>query len=691
MGSKISFCENRIQVVFEVADNGELYLLHMSECDFDETKIPEYCKRLFTAIELQTSGSNQEGHHGAKHTGTTCPTVLLYKSHEFINNTLGKELVFTLSNNVLTVLLHYQFISGAKVVRSYCEITNISREPAGLEYVSSFRLTGFEKEGAAPAKDKLSVMLPHNSWCRELDWKTYTLSQLGFDPINSFSLKRIAISNTGTWSTKEYLPMGFVCNKEASHSYLWQIENNGSWNWEISDTNSFLYLQLSGPGESENGWWKNLQPSETFTSVPAAVAITCGGISEAVAEMTKYRRKIANKNKPKATNFVIFNDYMRCLNADPTTEKLLPVIDAAYNAGCEVFCIDAGWYDIGSWWGSVGEWQVCESRFPGGFSKVFDYIRNKGMLPGIWLEPENMGLYCPAVTKFEDECFFMRHGKKVIENSRYHFDLRNEKVRKYLSDVVDRLISDFGIRYFKFDYNIDAGVGTEIDADSFGDGLLQYNRAYHNWIESIYEKHPDLMIENCGSGGMRMDYATLQHFTIQSLTDSSIYRDIGPTAMASSTAILPEQAAVWSVPMHDESENEIAFHMVNTMFRRIHLSGETYLLDAGKFDIIKKGVEYYKSIRSKIGSLLPFYPIGVANFTDDYICSGYQSENGKELYITLGRFGGEAEIIIPVNGEVKSLRIGYPTNTQAVIGNNGNNIVVNMPINSAVVIEVVIK
>lgn len=38
---------------------------------------------------------------------------------------------------------------------------------------------------------------------------------------------------------------------------------------------------------------------------------------------------------------VIFNDYMNCLWGHPTAEEEFPLIDAAAEAGCEYFCIDA--------------------------------------------------------------------------------------------------------------------------------------------------------------------------------------------------------------------------------------------------------------------------------------------------------------------------------------------------------------
>ena len=133
------------------------------------------------------------------------------------------------------------------------------------------------------------------------------------------------------------------------------------------------------------------------------------------------------------------------------------------------------------------------------------------MVPGIWLEPEVMGVNCPLVEEFRD-CFFMRHGRPVITRGRYQLDFRHPKVIAHLNGVVDRLTRDYGIGYFKFDYNIEPGVGTETGADSFGDGLLSHNRAFLDWIDSLYARHPGLQIENCASGGMRMHLANCKEF-----------------------------------------------------------------------------------------------------------------------------------------------------------------------------------
>ena len=371
----LEFCRNGLYLQFCLNDENGLLVDHIGT---EKSGIAP--NRFFTPAEVFVTGENPDDHHGAKHTGCN---LLKYESHDETES----GLVFVLNNGKIRVHQHYDFCGDIRGIRSYATVENISGEKIGLEYASSFCLYGF---------DMSKLWLCHNAWCRELQWCGYRPQELGYHHISSFSTKRIAVSNTGTWSTKEYMPMGIIEN-EAEYIF-WQIENNGSWNFEISDIQDQNYLKLSGPSEQENGWWKELGPGETFETVKATICFE-KTMDSVLGEMTKYRRTLAYRSEKDAGLPVIFNDYMMCLWADPTTEKERPVIDAAARIGAEIYCMDAGWYADGTWWETVGEWKVVEKRFPNGMREVFDYIREKGMKPGIWLEPEGMGVNCPIDRK----------------------------------------------------------------------------------------------------------------------------------------------------------------------------------------------------------------------------------------------------------------------------------------------------
>jgi len=639
MHQQISIEENGIHLIIEVAEDGDVHLLHFSPNPYSQSTQQDNAKNRFRMVELQVSGENQDDHHGMKHTGTTPGGHLKYVGHRDYCTRYGHKLEIEMEACGLRAVSHLQFFDDIPVIRSWTEVINIGAAARGMEYISSFALTGIDKEGSQGWAEKSRLHIGHNTWYGEAQWRQYSLTELGLYPATDFSMKPIRINNTGTWSTCEYLPMGCYENTEVGTSLIWQIENNGSWHWEIGDVpGGHLYLQLSGPTEAENHWWKNLLPGKSFTSVPIAVGVVSEGFDKAVGELTKYRRAIRRPNEDDEKLPVIFNDYMNCLFGDPTTEKLLPLIDAAAEAGCEYFCIDCGWYSDGYWWDGVGEWLPSKVRFPNGIKEPLDYIRSRGMIPGLWLELEVMGIRCPLADQVPNDWFFMRHGNRVIDHGRYQLDYRNPAVREHADEVVDRLVNEYGAGYIKMDYNIDAGIGTEIGADSFGDGLLGHNRAYLAWLDSLFMRYPDLVIENCGSGGMRMDYALLERYSIQSSSDQTDYRKNAVIAASCPSAVTPEQCAVWSYPLRDGDREETIFNMVNAMLLRIHQSGHLAELSTERFALVKEGIACYKSIRSDIKTGIPFWPLGLPTFTDGWISLGLNC--GDKFYLAVWRLDG---------------------------------------------------
>lgn len=649
----LDYSQNGIYAVFEITEDKTVALRHfLNKKEGEKEKNLKWC----SVADVHISGGNPNDHHGGKHTGVSSLETLKYAEHKYYENGDGNKLEFYLTDGKIEVVVNYQFYKGISAVRVWTVVKNISDSPVGLEYVSSFSYTGLENNNP-------KIYMPHNAWVREVNWKEYSLSDLGFDRNSKFSSKRISASNTGTWSTKEYLPMAVY--EDTGSALMWQIENNGSWQWEISDIDDMLYLKVSGPTEQENQWYKELMPNESFESVKMSVAVG-EDFDNTLCEMTKYRRKICKTNEQNSKFPVIFNDYMHCLWADPTTEKMIPVIDKACEAGAEYYCMDAGWYADGTWWETVGEWQPIDRRFPGGIKEVFDYIKSKGMVPGIWLEIEVMGINCPILSQFDDECFFMRHGKKVIDHGRYQLDFRNEKVRAFATSVVDRVVKEYGVGYIKTDYNIDAGAGTEVDADSFGDGLLSHNRAYLKWVEEITEKYPDLIIENCSSGGMRMDYALLSKKHIQSVSDQEDYVHTAYIAAAAPTAVIPEQSAIWSYPLKDSDENATVFNMVGPMLQRMHLAGDIVNLTEENFALVKEGIECYKAIREDINDSLAFYPLGIPKYGDGWLCLGFKGKNRTR--IAVWRLNGEEKTIeIPLKFSCDTPKVCYPCKNKCSI------------------------
>ncbi len=159
----------------------------------------------------------------------------------------------------------------------------------------------------------------------------------------------------------------------------------------------------------------------------------------------------------------------------------------------------------------------------------------------------------PVVDRLPAAAFLQRGKQRIVEHGRFHLDLRRPEAVAHLDAVVERLIDEHGIGYFKLDYNINPGAGTDRDADSVGDGLLRHNRAHLAWLDGLLDRHPDLVWENCGSGAMRSDFALLSRLQLQSTSDQQDYLKYPPIAAAAPVLTLPEQAANWAYP---QPENE---------------------------------------------------------------------------------------------------------------------------------------
>ncbi|MEU4240800.1 glycoside hydrolase family 36 protein [Actinoplanes sp. NPDC026619] len=496
---------------------------------------------------------------------------------------------------------------------------------------------------AEAAVDRLDLVSGDGEWLGEGRWSRRPLRD-GLVPDLNLPLHgqdgrgRIARVATGTWSTGTHLPAGALVDRESGATWLWQIEHNGPWRWEVGERLGGAYLALLGPTDLDHQWQQRLEPGESFTTVPVSIARSPGGLDGAVAAMTAHRRHLVRPHPAPATALVpaqvattasvpatatatvVFNDYMNTLMGDPTTAKLLPLVDAAAGVGAEVFCVDAGWYDNdAAWWDSVGEWQPSQTRFPRGIEEVIARIRGHGMVAGLWLEPEVIGVRSPMQDKLPPAAFLQRGGVRLVEHGRYHLDLRHPAAVAHLDEVVDRLVEQFGVGYFKLDYNIDPGAGTDVGGESAGAGLLGHNRAHLDWLDRVLDRHPGLILENCASGGMRADYALLARMQLQSTSDQQDWRRYPPIAVAAPLSILPEQAASWAYPQPEMSAEEAAFTLVTGLSGRLYLSGRLDGMTGPQRQHVRDAVDTYRAIRDDVARAVPSWPHGLPGWDDTWL------------------------------------------------------------------------
>ncbi|MEU1510787.1 glycoside hydrolase family 36 protein [Streptomyces sp. NPDC005811] len=623
-----------------VADSAGAVRLGVAGQDWD---------RLSPLVEVTVTGHGRTW-SGERFVDTTVGGRLAHRGRETVADGDRVTTTIRLKDPVTGLAAEIALMTGpgAGHLRSQVRLVNEGETPLRLESVSSLALGGLLDTGGPPDTGGSPTAGPtlhwaDNDWLAECRWRRAPFREQVV-PLNRSAHGHegrgcFERSSQGSWSTGRHLPLAALTDP-AGRAWLWQIESSAGWRYETGEREGAAYVALFGPDDAHHQWHETLAPGQEFTTVPAVlVGSRTGGLDAAFGELTSYRRRTRRPHPDHTALPVIYNDYMNTLMGDPTTDKLLPLVAAAASAGAEVFVVDAGWYDDDAqgWWDAVGAWEPSGRRFPGGIREVLDAVVRHGMTPGLWLEPEVVGVRSPLARTLPPEAFFRRGGVRVTEHGRHHLDLRHPAARAHLDRVVDRIVGDWGVGYLKLDYNVNIGAGTENGTESAGAGLLGHHRAHLDWLGSLLDRYPGLVLENCASGGLRMDHAQLAVTQVQSTSDQQDPARYPPIAAAAATAVTPEQAAVWAYPQPHFTPDEIAFTLTGALQGRIHLSGFLDRMSPEQSALVRSAVSAYKTLRPEIPAALPFWPLGLPAWEDTWLAAGLRGPAGAATWLTVWR------------------------------------------------------
>jgi alpha-galactosidase len=182
----------------------------------------------------------------------------------------------------------------------------------------------------------------------------------------------------------------------------------------------------------------------------------------------------------------------------------------------ELFWIDAGWYsgcgwdkENGEWPQNVGNWTIDKERFPNGFKPVSDAAHAAGAKLMVWFEPERV----QKGTQIYNE-----HPKwlQSLPNSdSYLYDLGNPDARLWLTNYFTDFFKKEGVDYYRQDFNFDPmPYWKKNDSpDRVGISEAKYIEGLYAFWDSLLVRFPNMIIDNCASGGRRIDLETTSRST----------------------------------------------------------------------------------------------------------------------------------------------------------------------------------
>ena len=288
-------------------------------------------------------------------------------------------------------------------------------------------------------------------------------------------------------------------------------------------------------------------------------------------------------------------------------DKICAMIDDAASLGVELFVLDDGWYgnkyprnatDAG-----LGDWQVNKAKLPRGLGYLAEYAKKKGLQFGLWVEPEMVNPKSGLAEKHPEWIVKTDRYTPYLERNQWLLDLTNPEVQDFIVKTIDDIlaVSD-NLTYIKWDANRYANnVGSSyLPSDKQSHFWYEYVNGLYSVYDRIREKHPNIMIQACSSGGGRADFGALKYHDEFWPSDNTnavdrIYIQHGESmffpsmAIASHVSAVPNQQTGMTLPLK--------FRFDVAMSGRFGMELQPKNMTDKELEFAKNAIEVYKRIR----------------------------------------------------------------------------------------------
>ena len=175
---------------------------------------------------------------------------------------------------------------------------------------------------------------------------------------------------------------------------------------------------------------------------------------------------------------------------------------------------DAAWYDTsgsGDWRTSVGDWKVDASKYPSGLGSISEYLdeQDVGML--LWYEPERV----PAQSELCKTTLATEGSERWLiapqnGGNDYLWNMGDDAAREFMTDYIATSLLANGVSFYRQDFNIDPKAYWEYADRAYYDGRIGFAENHYvvgeyAFLDGLKRRIPDLLIDNCASGGRRIE------------------------------------------------------------------------------------------------------------------------------------------------------------------------------------------
>lgn len=503
------------------------------------------------------------------------------------------------------VLHTVTYRKGEKGIEVDTSFINRTGDNVTLDMITSFSLDNLSPLQTDDAPYKLRLHRFRGGWSLEGKHEEDTIERLNLEGTWHRGIpesERYGVR--GSFPVKRWFPFG--CVEDVEHQVYWavQLGSNSSWQMELTKDGDCYSLSGGLSDREFGGWWKDIKDGETFILPKAYISVSDQSLWDVCQNITEMFQKYVDFQPETEQKLpLIFNEW--CTSwGNPTHESMIALADKLKNLPFSYLVIDAGWSQKQTQdndpQGGNGEWECDLVKFPHGLRTLSEQVAERGIRLGIWMEFEVTTAGSAVHSGNYDHMHLQRNGHVIqTGNIRRFWDFRQPEVVEYLKRKVIDFIRENEIYYLKVDYNGSIGSGCD-GAESPGEGLREQMQAVYRFFETIRRELPELVIENCASGGHRLEPSMMGITAMSSFSDAHECQEIPYIAANLHRLILPRQSQIWAVISPELTIREIQYRLVSAMLGRFCLSGEITKLNRGQWEKVTEAVQFYETVKEII-------------------------------------------------------------------------------------------
>ncbi len=358
-------------------------------------------------------------------------------------------------------------------------------------------------------------------------------------------------------------------------------------------------------------------------------------------------------------------------------DKLIGYAEEAEDCDYEIFWMDAGWFGEGEFvdnkynWGTeIGNWYFIPNVYlNGNVCKFRQYLKDRDAGLLLWFEPER----AKSGTKLAKE--HLKWMLSPLEESfnNYLYDFSDDEACDYMIKLISKIIRDNELTWYRQDLNnlLEIGLGSywaKKDSDSANrEGMteIKYITNLYRYMDTLIKRNPGLLIDNCASGGRRLDLEMMRRSVPLWNSDYLNQKDSNGTKICTyDEARSINYNLSWWLPIHaggwvwneTNTNTKYAFRgdmnsgmtlvsviaknslVKNTLLEQYFdcrelMNGDYYILASGKNDTVNTEdacYEFYKEEQEK-GYLLAFRPEQCTTESETYKLKGLDAKATYEI------------------------------------------------------------